>query len=720
MLLVVNMLLQWLDDGNIKKLERILWTNNVILYSIDINSNHCPILMMVEDVNNAINKKTVSIADLDDPYIRVISEEDINNKDKLKRDNAWKIIEQIVVKEPEIYESHKRRMLIKSVSSKFGVNEHTVLNYLKRYWRRGKVQNALLPDYYLCGGRGKDKKTGSLKRGRPNKYLDIQGKGINVDDKVRSIFKTAVNRFYYTSAKNTLVLTYELMRKEYFNEDFKFENGIKIPVIKENNIVPTFGQFKYWFEKDRNLKKEIASRKNLSTYEKQNRPILGNSTSETMGPGSIYQIDATVADIYLVSSFNKNWIIGRPVIYAVIDVFSRMVTGIYVGLEGPSWLGAMMALANATSPKVDFCKDYDIEITDEDWPVHYLPESMLADRGEMECKNVENLINGLHIKVQNTPPYRPELKAIVEQYFRTLNLKVKPFLPGVVNPDIRERGEKDYKLDAKLNISQFTKVIIKCILYHNNKQYIKNYNKQEMMIEDGIECIPRNIWNWGIVNCSGKLRAIPEDIVKLNLMPSDKAVVTAKGIRYKGLFYSSKIILREKWFEKARNKGTWKVNICYDPRNMDYIYIKEHDGRNFKKCFLLDYQGCYRGKSLEDIQYLLEEEKIHEKKVEDEELQSKVDLISEIQSIARNAVEISKEEKTNESDTKRKKGIKNNRKIEKMVNRQDESFELEKVKNAKNAEIINLNNGQTEQVDNNNELALLKFKQEEALKKVHE
>lgn len=133
MLLVVNMLLQWLDDGNIKKLERILWTNNVILYSIDINSNHCPILMMVEDVNNAINKKTVSIADLDDPYIRVISEEDINNKDKLKRDNAWKIIEQIVVKEPEIYESHKRRMLIKSVSSKFGVNEHTVLNYLKRY-----------------------------------------------------------------------------------------------------------------------------------------------------------------------------------------------------------------------------------------------------------------------------------------------------------------------------------------------------------------------------------------------------------------------------------------------------------------------------------------------------------------------------------------------------------------------------------------------------------
>ncbi len=43
-----------------------------------------------------------------------------------------------------------------------------------------------------------------------------------------------------------------------------------------------------------------------------------------------------------------------------------MVVGIYVGLEGPSWLGAMMALSNAFTDKVNYCKEYDINISQED------------------------------------------------------------------------------------------------------------------------------------------------------------------------------------------------------------------------------------------------------------------------------------------------------------------------------------------------------------------
>jgi hypothetical protein len=70
---------------------------------------------------------------------------------------------------------------------------------------------------------------------------------------------------------------------------------------------------------------------------------------------AMYEIDATIGDVYLVSRFDRNKIIGRPVVYIVIDVFSRMITGVYIGLEGPSWVGAMMALANATAPKVEYC-----------------------------------------------------------------------------------------------------------------------------------------------------------------------------------------------------------------------------------------------------------------------------------------------------------------------------------------------------------------------------
>ncbi|MBW4573588.1 MAG: hypothetical protein KME31_38255 [Tolypothrix carrinoi HA7290-LM1] len=56
------------------------------------------------------------------------------------------------------------------------------------------------------------------------------------------------------------------------------------------------------------------------------------------------------------SAINRSWIIGRPTLYLVIDVFSRLIVGFIVTLEPPSWLGAMLALENATADKVFFCQ----------------------------------------------------------------------------------------------------------------------------------------------------------------------------------------------------------------------------------------------------------------------------------------------------------------------------------------------------------------------------
>ena len=79
------------------------------------------------------------------------------------------------------------------------------------------------------------------------------------------------------------------------------------------------------------------------------RAVLGDSTHMAFGPGSVYQIDATIGDLYLVSKLDRSRIIGRPTIYFVIDVFSRLVTGFNVSLENPSWVGAMLALDNANN-----------------------------------------------------------------------------------------------------------------------------------------------------------------------------------------------------------------------------------------------------------------------------------------------------------------------------------------------------------------------------------
>src|SRR5690606_29955356 len=130
-----------------------------------------------------------------------------------------------------------------------------------------------------------------------------------------------------------------------------------------------FGQFRYWFDKERNIKHEISTRYSPKKYQQEYRPVLGSSGVDAIGPGSLYQIDATIADVYLVSRFNRTHIIGRPVVYIVQDCFSRIIAGLYVGLEGPSWIGASMAIANSASNKVNFCSEYGIEIKEEEWPI---------------------------------------------------------------------------------------------------------------------------------------------------------------------------------------------------------------------------------------------------------------------------------------------------------------------------------------------------------------
>lgn len=718
-MIVVNNLISYKIENNEELIERVLWFDEVrdIGFFIDINSNNYPYSKTISEIEDAINSGNAEIL-LEDPFIRAINEEDIPKKHIDAREKAWEMIKDIIALEPHIYDSSERRKYLLKICKVYNTHENTVVRYLKRYWQRGKTKNALLPEYYLCGGKGQERQSSQIKRGRPRRNANIIGDGVNVDEETKRIFRIAINKFYYTSAKKTLTLTYEMMLKEYFNVDMKIKNNIEIPVVKSYAEIPSLNQLRYWFEKERNIKREISSRKSPKKYEQSYRGIIGDSTFEAWGPG-YYEIDATVGDIYLVSRYNRDWIIGRPVIYFIIDRFSRIVTGLYVGLEGPSWPGAMMALANAASNKKLFCQEYGIEIEEEDWPIHFLPEILLADRGELEGTSIEPLINAFGIKVQNTPPYSGQFKPIIEQNFRVTNLRTKPLMPGVINSEYRERGDRDYRLDAKLDIYQFTQIIIKSVLYHNNQHYLDNYNREEMMVEDDVEPIPINLWKWGVQNRSGKLRYVQEDVVKLNLMPTGTATVTLQGIKFNGMIYASKQSLKEKWFEKARTRGTWKVEVNYDPRILDFIYIRDDGGLNYEKCFLLEHQQRYKDKTIEEVNYLLEYEKLQEKKYSDKKIQAKVDLISEIENIVEQAENQTDQEQTNiESKRGRLKNIRNNRKVEKMMQRGEEAFELDKGKIKEDSRVVSIN--QIVEEENDNGLSLLLKKQKEALKKIYE
>ncbi|MBZ9689341.1 Mu transposase C-terminal domain-containing protein [Clostridium estertheticum] len=712
-LLAVNTLLEYSKE----KVERILWINNeyTIAFIIDIFANTCiPFVRNIEDIHEGLKEGNIIILD-DDPVFKLISEEDLSDEYKKIRNKRWNIISSINT-EPQIFETKKRKEIILKASEQFDISSKSINRYLIRYWQRSKNINALLPDFCNCGNPGKERNNNGLSKiGRPKKYKDIIGVGINIDDEIKRIFRIAIDKYYYTSKQNSFTVAYELMLKEFFFDDFKIQKGIKIPLIKSNSELPTINQFKYWYKQERNIKKEVTLRKSAKKYELESRAVIGSSTEEAQGPGSVFMVDATIGDVFLTSMFNRNWIIGRPIIYCVMDLFSTKIVGIYIGLEGPSWSGAMTALANCARDKVEFCREYGISINNEEWNCDQLCDSLLADRGEFEGYAVENLINGLHINVKNTSSYRGDLKAKIERFFLSMTMAIKPFVPGYINEDHRQRTGKDYRIEGRLNLFEFTQIVIKLVLYHNS-HWLKSYNREEMMIEDDVDCIPNKLWEWGVRNRAGKLRSVSEDTIKLYLMPSAIAQITFRGIKFKGIYYSCNLALVEKWFEKAR-QCSWSITVSYDIRNMSYIYIKNKDINTFEKCFLLDNQQKYKNKSLDEIQHLFKMEQEKETLNQESILQSKIDLISEIQAI------VKKSEKANnnvvssmESDRSKIKGIRINRKIEKTLNRNNEAFELGKKTYMGNSEVVSMECAKAGKADGNfSSIELLRKKQKEKL-----
>lgn len=48
------------------------------------------------------------------------------------------------------------------------------------------------------------------------------------------------------------------------------------------------------------------------------------------------------------------------------------------------------------------------------------------------------------------------------------------------------------------------------------------------------------------------------------------------------------------------------IEVAYDPRDMNQIYIPSNDGKSFDICFLLDTSEQYKGNTLDEIEFYQE------------------------------------------------------------------------------------------------------------------
>ena len=119
-------------------------------------------------------------------------------------------------------------------------------------------------------------------------------------------FRWAVDTFYYSAKKMSLRSAYDMLLLSRYTD----ANGRLI----ENH--PSWHCFRhYFYEGGYNVKsRSIIARNGLTDYQRNKRPLFVSAMSWRDKIGA-FQMDATQADIYLVSRLDKSAVIGRPNIY---------------------------------------------------------------------------------------------------------------------------------------------------------------------------------------------------------------------------------------------------------------------------------------------------------------------------------------------------------------------------------------------------------------------
>lgn len=69
------------------------------------------------------------------------------------------------------------------------------------------------------------------------------------------------------------------------------------------------------------------------------------------------EIDACEADVSLVSELDPDQAIGRPIVYFMIDVYSRIILAVSVAFDNNSILGITNLFLNLADDKQEYCKN---------------------------------------------------------------------------------------------------------------------------------------------------------------------------------------------------------------------------------------------------------------------------------------------------------------------------------------------------------------------------
>lgn len=333
----------------------------------------------------------------------------------------------------------------------------------------------------------------------------------------------------------------------------------------------------------------LAQKTTSGHFKRNLRGLVARNWKGVAGPGHTWAIDSTIGDIYLRSSVNAAWIIGRPVVYIVCDVWSTAIVGFYVCLQGPSWDMAKLSLfSSGADPALigDLWGYYALHTLS---PAPTLPAVLLCDRGEYLSRAASQTGVRLIPVMSYAPPYRPDLKGIVEVLHRIMKDHQRcDFIPGAIDARRAELELRKFNPnDGIFTTRQFVHYL-NAIFTEYNLSADREHRLDAHMKAAGVFPSPAGLWAWGHLMGVGFRRAVPKAELISSLLMSDTGRVSRNGVTYAGRHYSNTAVEDQQWSAYARNFGGWDIPCHHYPGSVSRIWTPNVAGQGLMDLTLSD------------------------------------------------------------------------------------------------------------------------------------
>ncbi|NOW94768.1 Mu transposase C-terminal domain-containing protein [Mucilaginibacter sp. SG564] len=294
---------------------------------------------------------------------------------------------------------------------------------------------------------------------------------------------------------------------------------------------------------------------------------IGGSVPGADYPLSIIQIDHTKVDLELVDETSRKPM-GRPWITVALDVYSRMIVGIYLSYDPPGTIGVGMCLYNAILSKEIYLNKLEVE---GEWPYWGIMKRIHVDNAkEFHGKTLAKACNEYNIKLEWRPVKQPNFGGHIERLMGTCMNNVHD-LPGTTFSNPAEKSNYDSVTNAIFSIKEFEKWLV----YYIVNIYHKTLHK-------GISTTPLAKFKEGILGTDVKPgvglppKVFNERKLKLDFLPTSERTIQRYGIKIDHITYYSDILRNRIHATEAtgtRTRIKKKFIVKRDPRDISLIYF---------------------------------------------------------------------------------------------------------------------------------------------------